>query len=101
MAKLTKKYIFEQKLNGKPIIIFVEVGHGRRWATKEDIDMLRECGILVKHNSKNEWSYNLQEVITTHEILTYLEPFDLDNEPVTRLPKGRHLPLFLDDDATD
>lgn len=94
MAKLTKKYIFEQKLNGKPIIILVEEEHGR-WATKEDIDMLCECGILVKQNGKNEWPYHLQETITTHAILTYLEPFDLDDKPFSVLPKGRRMPIFI------
>ena len=88
IAKLTKKYIFERKLDGKPIIIQVKDAHGR-WATKEDIAVLRKYGILVKHHDKDK----PLGTIATHEILTYLIPFDLDHGPISQIFKGQILAL--------
>lgn len=95
MKKLTKKYIFERKLDGKPIIIQVKKGYGR-WATKEDLVILRECGILIEHRLGRTF-----DTIITHEILTYLIPVNLDHKPMTRIAKGHVLPAFLDINVTD
>lgn len=90
MTKLTKKYIFEQKLKGEPIIVLVDEGLGR-WVTKEDYRILRECGILIEYHD-NEWPD--KQTITTHEILTYLIPFNLDHNPIMRLFKGQTMSGF-------
>lgn len=83
MKMLTKKHIFARRIDGKPIIMKVEEGHGR-WATKEDAKLLYECGIIVSHDSDLD--------ITTHDILTYLVPFDIEAGPITRLPEGQLMP---------
>lgn len=80
---LTKKHIFARRIDDKPIIMKVEEGHGR-WGTKEDVNLLYESGIIVSHDN------NLD--ITTHEILTYLIPFDIKAGPISRLPKGQLMP---------
>ncbi len=82
MKPLTKKYIFERKLDGKPIMLFVDEGLGR-WATREDAKLLQTFGIIVPHH--------LHHLISTHDIITYSLPFDPHNEPVAKMRKGSPL----------
>lgn len=82
MRPLTKKYVFERKLDGKPIIIYVDKGFGG-WATKEDAKLLRSFGIIAP--------YKVEQSICTHEILTYALPFNPHDGPVSRTQKGEFL----------
>lgn len=78
MTNLTRKYVFEQKLNGKPINLFVE--SGGCWATKEDARLLQKYGILVPLSDDN--------LIATHKILTYGKPFNPGDASIAEIPKG-------------
>lgn len=82
MDKITKKYIFERKLDGKPIIIYVDKGF-IGWASKEDIKLLKTFGIIVP--------IDLDYSICTHDIITYSLPFDPHSSPVTKTYKGETL----------
>ena len=82
MTKLTKKYVFKRRLDGKPIIIYVTHSHGR-WATKEDIKLLKKYGIIVP--------YEGDRLICTHKILTYALPFNPHNGHVAQTEKGEIL----------
>lgn len=84
MTNLTKKYIFQRRLDGKPIIIYIDKGRGG-WATKEDAELLHTYGIIVPHKDK------MKPWITTHEIITYRLPLDPRNSPAHQMSKGTTL----------
>ena len=84
MTKLTKKYVFERRLDGKPIIIYLDKGYGG-WAMEEDAKLLHTYGIIVPHEDK------LKPWITTHEVITYRLPLDSRNGPAHRMSKGTTL----------
>ena len=82
MTKLTKKYIFQRRLDGKPIIIYIDKGFAG-WATKEDAKLLQTFGIIVP--------YDDDRVICTHEIITHVLPFNPHNGSVAQIEKGQLL----------
>jgi len=83
MTKITKKYIFERKLDGKPIIIYVDEGFDG-WATNEDARLLQTFGIIAPYGGPR----SRYSSICTHDIITYSLPFDPHDRPVTVTRKG-------------
>lgn len=79
MIKITKKYIFERKLDGKPIIVYVKKG-ANRWITIEDIKLLKAFGVIVQHD--------IDRQRCTHAITTYTLPFDPQDRPKSEILKG-------------
>ena len=81
--KLTKKDVFTMKLKDEPILIdCIELGLPRkRWATKEIINTLIECEVLVKENEKH--------LVVQHEIHSRVMCHVTGMDRVRKLEKGR------------